>query len=332
MTSRRSFVKRGMAAGAGLALFPSLMSCKADPLFRFALCADVHKDIMPDADKRLMTFMNVADSYGVNFVAQLGDFCYPEEQNREFLNIWKGFAGGKYSVLGMHDMDKSTKQDVVDYLAMPDTRYSFDVGGFTFIVLDTNFYRDASGEFHDYANRNFMMHDRLNQIPDIQIEWLRAKLESSNNRCIIFSHYPLFNVQEQEVNSNVRKVLESENERAGYKKVVASFNGYTHADYSQVVNSISYVNINSMSHLWVGAKYSCDRRFTQIDNKNYPPLKYTMPYTLPLYAVVEVYADKLKLIGTRAEFMKPTPQEMDMHSREDGFSTRAFISDLEIVV
>ncbi|MFV0483965.1 MAG: metallophosphoesterase family protein [Bacteroidales bacterium] len=332
MKSRRNFVKSGLAASLGISLLPHLVSCKSEPLFRFAVCSDIHKDIMPDADKRLATFIKVASSYNANFIVQLGDFCYPTSDNKQFMSIWNSFAGNRYSVLGMHDLNRNTKLEITDFLNMPDSRYSFDVNGITFIILDTNFYKDSNGNFYDYSARNFMGKENLNQVPDIQTEWLRAKLEQTNNKCIIFSHYPLYNTQNPEINANVRTVLNSENSRAGYKKVIASFNGYTHADYSQTVNGITYVSINSMSNIWVGAKYSSTRRFTQLDNKNYPPLKYTIPYTLPLYAIVEIFKDRIRLIGTNSAFMKPTPLDMDMHSREDGFPLRPIISDLEISI
>ncbi|MFV0506608.1 MAG: metallophosphoesterase family protein [Bacteroidales bacterium] len=331
MISRRNFIKNSVGAGIGIGLLPSLMSCQPDPLFRFAVCADIHKDIMPDADKRLSTFVNVANSYNVDFVVQLGDFCYPEEKNKSFLNIWNSFAKTKYSALGMHDMDKHSKEEVVDYLGIPDTRYSFDWLGFTFIVLDSNFYEDANGVSHDYSVRNFMGQSNLNRIPDIQAEWLKAQLTGTSNRCIVFSHYPLFNITDHDVNASVRRIIEFENKRVGYKKVVASFNGYNHADYTKIVNDIAYVSINSMSHIWAGARYSSRKRFSQLDNKNYPPLKYTMPYVFPLYAIVEIFEDKIKLIGTRSEFMKPTPLDMGMHSREDGLPIRPIVSDMELL-
>ena len=58
---------------------------------RFGVIADVHKDIMHDADVRLKTFVDHMKAKGVDFVVQLGDFCVPKPANKGFLKIWDHF-------------------------------------------------------------------------------------------------------------------------------------------------------------------------------------------------------------------------------------------------
>ena len=45
-----------------------------DVVMRFSMCTDVHKDIMPDADARLRTFVDAATTNDLDFIIQLGIF------------------------------------------------------------------------------------------------------------------------------------------------------------------------------------------------------------------------------------------------------------------
>jgi len=40
----------------------------------------------------------------VDFIVQLGDFCFPIPENEEILRIWNQFDGPKFHFLGNHDM------------------------------------------------------------------------------------------------------------------------------------------------------------------------------------------------------------------------------------
>ena len=53
----------------------------------FAVCADIHQDIMHDGAQRLQAFVEAAADARVDMVVQLGDFCQPTEANRPFLYI-----------------------------------------------------------------------------------------------------------------------------------------------------------------------------------------------------------------------------------------------------
>jgi len=106
---------------------------------RFGICADVHKDIMHDADERVRAFVERMNGEQVDFTIQLGDFCRPTPRNGAFLAIWRSFKGPSYHVLGNHDMDGGfTREQTVAYYKMPGRYYAFSHGGFRFIVLDGN--------------------------------------------------------------------------------------------------------------------------------------------------------------------------------------------------
>ena len=81
MKNRRDFIK--VLSSSGLALMLPLNlgakdSERGEPKpLRFGLCADVHKDIMHDADSRLKAFIDDAKDKDLDFIIQLGDFCRP---------------------------------------------------------------------------------------------------------------------------------------------------------------------------------------------------------------------------------------------------------------
>ena len=85
----------------------------------FAIISDIHHDIMHDGEERLQAFINTANENNVDFIIDLGDFCFAKDSNRPFLNIWNGFTKDKYHVLGNHYMDICSKDEYVNFTGMP---------------------------------------------------------------------------------------------------------------------------------------------------------------------------------------------------------------------
>ncbi|MCP4975324.1 MAG: metallophosphoesterase, partial [Maribacter sp.] len=97
---RRNFINRvGLGTAAAvlpntiLSFTPSLNS--ENSVLNFGIIADVHKDLMPDANKRLEKFISEANHRKVDFIIQLGDFCMAEDGNKAFMNIWETYKGPK---------------------------------------------------------------------------------------------------------------------------------------------------------------------------------------------------------------------------------------------
>ena len=139
--SRRTFLKV-LATVSVPATFSWTLRAEVKPTLqrvRFGLCADPHKDIMHDADERIRRFIYQAKKRRVQFILQLGDFCTPVEKNRSFLRIWESFPGPRYHTLGNHEIDGGCSWDqVLAFWKMRQRYYSFDHGGWHFLVLDGN--------------------------------------------------------------------------------------------------------------------------------------------------------------------------------------------------
>ena len=263
---------------------------------RFGVCADVHKDVMHDADARLQAFINRMNRERVDFIVQLGDFCRPYPHNDGFMAIWRSFIGPGYHVLGNHDTDGGfTREQTVGYYRMPGKYYSFDAGDFHFIVLDGNDKTEPPQQ--GYAR----------YVGAEQQQWLRQQLTATARPVIVFSHQSLEDQGGVANNAAIRTVLEDANRAAGTRKVVACFSGHHHIDYQRRINGIDYIQINSMSYFWMGGDYQHVRYGEAID-KDYPWIKYTAPYRDPLFAVVTLELDgSISIEGMQSTWVGPSP-------------------------
>lgn len=301
-------------------LFLSLLVClgfaacqKETKPVTFAVVSDLHQDIAHDAEERLSTFLRAANDNQVDFIIELGDFCMPKEENKPFLKRWQDYAGEKYMLLGNHDMDNCSKEEVMQFIGMNNRYYSFDKGDFHFIVLDPNNIYDGE-KYIPYENGNYFGYgEKVSYVDPGQVEWLKKDLQATDKRCIIFSHQS-FECSSQN-REEIRKIFEDENLRAGYKKVAVAFSGHDHTNYMKEINGIAYIQINSASNQWVGEKYACPERFSDEINQKRPALKYTLPYKDALYGVVTLTGDGMQLKGVKSEFIAPGPEELGITDR-----------------
>jgi 3',5'-cyclic AMP phosphodiesterase CpdA len=285
------------------ALLLLAVSCTQHRVVRFGICADVHKDVMHDADRRLQLFIDKMTQGEVDFIIELGDFMQPQDYNASFLDIWNSFEGPAYHVLGNHDMDNThgerfSREFTVGHLDMPSRYYSFDRKGFHFIVLDGNDPKDPPQE--GYAR----------YIGGEQLDWLQEDLAGTHARVIVFSHQSLEDPEGVENGTDVRRILEAANRQSGKKKVIACFSGHHHIDHATAINGIHYIQINSMSYVWLGGDYQHVRYGQEIDEQ-YPYIKYTTPYLEPVFATVEIDTrGTIRIHGGESSWVGPDPWEL----------------------
>lgn len=292
-----------------LLILVTLISCSNSNTVRFAVCTDVHQDLIHDAKSRLEYFIQEAEDNKVDFIIQLGDFCLPFEANEPFLKVWDSFDGEKYHVLGNHDMDVSPKVFIEDFLGIEKSYYSFDVNDFHFIVLDANYYKEGD-KLVPYSNGNYYNHSENRcYIPGSQIEWLKQDLAQTEKNTIVFSHQSLEHWGGVKNRMEIRKVFKEANSNS--KKVIACFCGHDHQDRYAEIGGIHYIGLNSLSYAWVGSKLEYSGRFPKKVEEKYKNLKYTLPYSDPVFATVEISSKgKLEIVGTGTNFIKPGPEEL----------------------
>ncbi|WP_136466120.1 metallophosphoesterase family protein [Flagellimonas onchidii] len=328
MKNRRDFVKilsiGGLAAALPTSLSAQNLTKNKRKSLNFGICADIHKDIMHDADSRLKAFVDEAKEKNLDFIIQLGDFCRPYDHNLDFMSIWNSYPGKKYHVIGNHDMDGGfTREQVVEYWNSEGKYYSFDCNGYHFIVLDGNDKDPSPNRPKGYAR----------YIGKEQLEWLEKDLAETQLPTIVFCHQGLDNDLGGIYNgTESRLVLEQANEQAGFQKVQFVFSGHHHQNYHNNINGIHYIQINSMSYQWLGDDFK-HIRYSEAVDKSHPWIKYTVPYKDPIWAYAEISTDNtFRLFGKKTEFVGPSPKDLGVDMSKYGYPIVPYISDRKIEI
>lgn len=293
----------------------------------FAIASDFHAPDVPGGLERVQAFVDNAKSRKVDFIIELGDFARLDSASAPYRDAWNSFGGYRYHVIGNHDCDRYDKDRYAGGMGMPAPYYSFDHGDYHFVVLDNNNWADKEGNIHPYSHGNY--YGKSTDWMDAgQLEWLRRDLSSTDKKCILFSHESIdFRLKNGE---EVRKVLEAENARAGRKKVVMAFSGHDHSNYYREINGIHYGQINSASYVWIGKDTRTERRFSKEINDRYGLMKNSMMYDRPLWAIVTLSDDGVKIEGVKGEFIPPTPEEIGITSNVDSLPLIPSIEDFEV--
>ncbi|MFV0505375.1 MAG: metallophosphoesterase family protein [Bacteroidales bacterium] len=298
---RRSFIKKGAIGVAGIALAENLLtSCmmKSKNKVTFGVISDVHEDLQEDATHRLQQFINAAEKNNPDFIIQLGDLCHSTGANK-ILPVWNSFRGDKYNVLGNHDMDNGSKQEMVKLYNMPHNYYHFDKGGVRFIILDCNFTR-KDGNIVDYDNGNYYVASKDRDIiNEEQIKWFEDTISKSKLPCVIFSHQAFDEIGGSVPNrETVRKIIKKANNKD--KRVIACFCGHHHIDAHSEIDGVDYFQINSASYLWVEG----EKKFSKGNMAEYKD---------SVYAFITIDLDNriIETRGTQSQFKEPAPSTND---------------------
>jgi hypothetical protein len=252
----------------------------------------------------------------------LGDFAHAIPVNENFAKRFATSKSPAWHVLGNHEMDRVDKKTAVAFLGMPAAYYSFDVGGYHGVVLDPN-YIYSDDKFLDYEKGNyFSFYGKISYINDEQCDWLANDLQNTNLPTFLFSHQGLDGSIPNR--ATVRQILEHENERCGFRKILGCFNGHYHNDFCRVNNGIHYFGINSVSYFWhekvPGHSYPEEMK------KEYPRIDNMAIYKDSLYCFVTVDpSGRLSLRGIESEWLVTPP---DIVRR----AASSVISDRDVVL
>ncbi len=137
--------------------------------------------------------------------------------------------------------------------------YSFDRGGFHFVVMDRNFLRKEDNSLVDYNNSNWgPMASPYRSFTDaVQLEWLKKDLLDNDKPVVVFMHQPVFLSDYFDEIGNANDILHvfdevnlqaSRNKKTG--KVVAVFMGHDHDDRYGIRNGVHYFIGNSASYVY----------------------------------------------------------------------------------
>jgi predicted phosphodiesterase len=225
---------------------------------------------------------------GLDFALQMGDFCHPtpEAETRKFLDLWNQIDIPKRHVLGNHDMDRGTKEQIMAMWGMPRRYGSFDHGSYRFIYLDLNHFRKG-GKLVSYAHGNYFTDNASHNWADPQqLDWLERELEASDKPTLVLSHQPLgFGEKGKPLPPEQVEVFEVL-KRSG--NVAACLSGHLHVDRLERHAGIPCLSVNSASYFWQSGMHA---------------------YKDPLFAFVAIDEDGfLSVEGRRSDFVKAKPK------------------------
>lgn len=247
--SRRAFVRNGslylFGAGLSLSHASELLANESNRKVRLGLVTDMHyADKKPAGSRHYRETLAKLKEAAKQFqkdqpdhVVELGDFIDAadsvEIEKGYLKRINKDFAalpGQKHYVLGNHCVYTLTKDEFLEGVGQKKSYYSFDAGGFHFVVLDACFRSDGE----PYGRKNFKWTDP--NIPKDQVEWLQADLKEASGKTIVFVHQRLDVSNHYGVKNaaQVRKVLEESG------KVLAVFQGHSHKNDLKDIHGIHY--------------------------------------------------------------------------------------------
>lgn len=177
-----------------------------------------------------------------DFLVELGDLIDAADSVEKELGYLRyinrdlsAIAKERHYVLGNHCVYTLTKQEFLGEVGQSDAYYSFDRGGWHFVVLDSCFRSDGV----PYGRSNFSWKDP--NIPAAELDWLQQDLKATAKPTIVFAH------QRLDVSNNhgvrnapaVCKVLES-------SAVQLVLQGHSHANDYREINGIHYCTLVAM--------------------------------------------------------------------------------------
>lgn len=247
--SRRAFVREGslylLGAGVCASSFSPVFAEESERKVRLGLLTDLHyADKAPSGSRhyreslaKLEEAANEFQTDPPDHIVELGDLIDAadsvEVEKGYLKRIHKNFAalpGKKHYVLGNHCVTTLTKEEFLEVVGQKKSYYSFDFGGFHFVVLDACFLGDGT----PYGRKNFEWTD--SNIPAEEIDWLKSDLKAAMGKTVVFVHQRLDVSNSYGVKNapEVRKVLEDSG------KVLAVFQGHSHKNDLKEIGGIPY--------------------------------------------------------------------------------------------
>lgn len=233
-----------------------------DDIVRIGVITDVHANdadspaegkVMTNYAERLDAFVAAMTAWSADAIIELGDFV-----NGNFIlgavgdparipgiledavSHINAFDGPIYHVAGNHDFYDLSLTEYLGILGTESASYSFDVGGYHFVVLDAQFNEDGSHYDHAFwRSRGEILSD--------QLEWLRSDLRGSALPTIVLIHQPLDSDFDTLVGGPpIANHLEVRQLLAETGNVVAVFQGHDHDNAYNLIDGIHYITFAAM--------------------------------------------------------------------------------------
>jgi Icc protein len=297
--NRRAFINGIMATGIVLQIpapAMALFSPKAK-VIKAGIITDLHQDVIHNGAERLAAFLAHTKKINPDLIMQMGDFAYPNDQNKELIDQFNNANPVALHVIGNHDTDNGhSKAQCLSYWKMPARYYTKEVNGLCFIVLDGN---DKGSPTHKGGYPSY--------INDEQKTWLQQQLKQIDKPIIIVSHQPLAGALAVDNAVEIQEILST-----AADKILLAINGHTHIDCQLLIKNINYIHINSASYFWVGSKYKHNSYAEEI-HETHKWISSTCPYEDALFTTLTIdpALRTMHIEGRKSNWVGSSPAQLN---------------------
>ena len=277
---------------------------------RFTAFADLHyapEWFKSEADERLAAIQKRAVESNSDMIVSLGDFSHFPSMAKELIDQYNNTPVPNYHVLGNHEFDHDSLEEVVAAYGMPNAYYSFEFKGFRFIMLDNNSFSEYPGIYFHYSRRNYFDHGKGREyIAPEQVEWFRETVKNSTVPCIVMSHASLDYPSQIPNRNDILEIIRASQNTPG--RVMLCVNGHNHRNHLSVVDNVAYFDLNSATFDWVGKPH---KFFPEEWYKKYESVGNQVIFSDPLSAVITLDTDgNLEIEGVESSFVCGVTREM----------------------
>lgn len=247
--TRRAFLRQGSLLLAGTGATADLLAASDRvPQLRFGALTDIHYADKPPHGNRhyresldkVAAAVEHLNTQKPEFVVELGDFIDRTdsvEHEIEFLEtidrVYSQLDCERHYVIGNHCVDTLTKAEFVAHSGAKAPRYSFESGGFHFVVLDSCF--RADGE--PYGRHNSQWNDA--NLPEAELRWLEEDLRAAESPVVVFAHQRL----DGEGDHHVKNAAAVRSLLAKSGRVLAVLQGHSHRNDYRQIDGIHYATL-----------------------------------------------------------------------------------------
>ena len=253
-------------------------------------------------------FIRRAQETGCDFILHAGDLCHGPSRVPELMEVFDNSPIPVYHCLGNHDSDGTPYEETLRMYHMPDGHYYFDICDHRFLVLDPN-YCKVDGQYIHYDMGNyFQWPGNRDHTPQEQLDWIKNTIDESPYPCILVSH----DSYERDANGAkdylaVQEIIRQANKKSPHK-VLMVMNGHYHRDFIRILDNVIHWDVNSVTYDWVGEPEHQGMYPQELYDK-FSCMKYIVPYTDPLYAIVTVEGTTVTIEGTESTMLNGVNRE-----------------------
>ena len=285
----------------------------------FSVFADLHwrEGDWSWCEKRLDDIVARAVREKSEFLIHCGDFCHDVVAARGMIAKYAALPIPAYHVMGNHEFEcSSTLEEVLEAFSLPCNWYSFDVRGFRFVALDTNYHHGPDGRIKHYADESVWekCHQKEMLLQPEQVEFLRDAVATAPGPVCIFSHASAVLPPAAQGIANGREILRMlDAERGG--RPVFWINGHYHRNELVVRNGMAFLDLNTTTSEWIDKVHHA---YPPELMARCPTSCHSLLNAVPVHAVVRLTMDgDVSIEGMRgAYYLGVTPESLGIDSTD----------------